>query len=174
MEGGRTEVVGTAPKSIEWDTRWTGEICTTQGGHNFANLTTQRIKDSYITGQNALNEDCLDTEVGQNTQHYWIDKTQGPHSFGCGDNEADNYTTEADYRDDSLCTYSCSDPNRNTTVEGKCGDTCIEGYGFDNDGVCQEGISARFVGGIKNLPWMWIGGVFVLIIAGKIWMKRRK
>ena len=163
---------GTEPIKIEYDARWT-ELCASNWNWNTAGRTSKDVRDNKITGLGAIRSDCM-SGSGEGTKHYWVDKTQGPFTVGCSDEDADNYTTDADYKDDEVCTYSCSDPNRTTTAEGKCGDTCVEGYGFNQDRVCQEGISARFVGGIKSLPWVWIGGGFVLIIAGKIFMSRKK
>jgi len=166
---------GVEPKLVEFDQRWKA-LCssndTPQNSVSFAGYTSTRIRDEKITNMGSIDSECMDW--WKDSKHYWVDKTQGPFTVGCSDEDADNYTTDADYKDDDVCTYSCSDPNRNTTAEGKCDDSCVDGYGLNDEGVCQEGISARFIGGIESLPWGWIGAGFALIIGGKIWMGRKR
>ena len=114
-------------------------------------------QNKYVYG-----EGC-DIEVN----HYWIDETQGPFTVGCSDEDADNYTTDADYKDDEVCTYSCSDPNRTTTAEGKCGDTCVQGYGFNDDGICDASVSTDIKNMMSDLPWEIIGGGIAVLAVAK-------
>lgn len=107
------------------------------------------------------NQYCTTTK-----NHYWIDKTK-KYSIGCGDVDADNYDADADYRDDSECTYSCDDENRVKTTKGICGEGCLEGYTYDSDeDECVEVKSQEETESNFDLsrisPGVFIGGLAVL------------
>ncbi len=103
--------------------------------------------------------------------HYWIDKTQTV-SLGCGDESATNYSGDSAYIDDSLCTYTCNDNNRLVMDDGSCGD-CNEGYGLNDDGVCEAGLSTKISDGLGDLPYGLIGGGIIVLGVGKYLMSRR-
>lgn len=103
--------------------------------------------------------------------HYWIDKTQQV-SLGCGDESATNYSGDSAYIDDSLCTYTCNDNNRLVMDDGSCGD-CNEGYGLNDDGVCEAGLSTKISDGLGDLPYGLIGGGIIVLGVGKYLMSRR-
>jgi len=103
--------------------------------------------------------------------HYWVDETVGPFTSGCGKDDADNYDEGVDWNDDSLCTYTCNDPNRLINDDGSCAD-CKDKYGLNDDGVCEQGIADRFLGGINDLPWEKMGVGLVLLIGAKIALGR--
>jgi len=150
----------------DFDASWTA-ICrvSTRGswpldGSGYVNWRETMKRELRFTGYRY--GDGCDTEAN----HYWVDETQGPFTVGCSDEDADNYTTDANYMDDEVCTYSCSDPNRNTTDEGKCEDSCVEGYGFNDDGICDASVSTDLNNMVSDLPWRMIGGgVAVLAVA---------
>jgi hypothetical protein len=109
------------------------------------------------------NQYCTTTK-----SHYWVDETER-YSSGCGDVEADNYDADADYRDDSLCTYSCGDENRVKTAKGNCGVGCLEGYTYDSDK--DECVEAQVVSSTassldlsKVHPGVLVGGMFLLAL----------
>lgn len=103
--------------------------------------------------------------------HYWVDKTQQV-SLGCGDESATNYSGDSDYIDDSLCTYTCDDLNRLVMDDGSCGD-CNDGYGLNNDGVCEAGLSTKLSDSMRDLPYGLIGGSIALLVGAKYLLSKR-
>ena len=152
-------------------------------GDGYSNLTPirTRMKNDLIdnnafkeltyvqetnSGKRVLNDDC------KGGNHYWVDKTQGPFTQGCSDSEADNYSEGVDYAEDSLCVYTCKDPNRLVMDNGSCGD-CNDGYGLNDDGVCEAGLSTKVFDGLSDLPYGLIGGGIIVLGVGKYLMSRR-
>ncbi len=135
--------------------------------------TSKKVRDSELPERISYLEDGCDEPFVEYGEHYWVDETQGPFTVGCGDADADNFSEDADYYDSSLCTYSCDDPNRNLTDVGACGD-CKEGYGLNDDGVCEQGIASRFVTGIKDLPWEMMGAGLALLIMARFVLGGKK
>ena len=105
--------------------------------------------------------------------HYWIDETKGPFSQGCGDVDAANYTSSVDYVNNSLCLYECSDLNRISNSDGSCGNSCNEGYGLNDDGVCEAGLSTKLSDSMRNLPYGLIGGSIALLVGAKYLLSKR-
>jgi hypothetical protein len=155
----------------DFDSSWTSKcfVQSTSGYRiegRYVNFRTKMQEDLKFTGYQ-YGEGC-DTEGN----HYWIDETQGPFTQGCSDSEADNYIEGVNYAEDSLCVYTCNDPNRLVSDDGKCGD-CNEGYGLNDDGVCEAGISTKLSNSLRNLPYGLIGGSIALLVGAKYWMSKR-
>jgi hypothetical protein len=130
-------------------------------------LTSKEVRDTELPKKIQYYENNSECDMSGN--HYWVDTMAGIFSVGCNDVEADNYSAGTDYSDDSLCTYTCSDPNRGVNDDGSCAE-CNDGYGLNDDDVCQQGITDRFIGGITGLPWELMGaGAICLIIARFMW-----
>lgn len=160
------------------DSRWR-TICNppTKYWNVSAGFTPKKIRDSELIG--FLTSQMAECN-GSNKlpgNHYWVDKTQTV-SLGCGDESATNYSGDSAYIDDSLCTYTCNDSNRLVMDDGSCGD-CKEGYGLNDDGVCEAGLSTKVSDGLSAFSTSLAenagligGGVAVLAIGG-YFVKRR-
>jgi len=133
-----------------------------------ADLASGKSFKHYDTTERAFvfGDGCLDDDDKVKGNHYWVNESKGPYTVGCGDEEYDNYTTDADYRDDEICEYTCDDPNRLVEDNGKCGD-CVEGYGLNDDGLCDASISTDLKLTLRGLPWGMIGGGVALLAVAK-------
>jgi len=149
--------------TIEFDKRWK-EICpnirATLGSTAFTTVETKADDITHGRAVDGYGNNKCDAEGN----HYWIDKTQN-YSVGCGLDTATNYTTSADYVDNSLCMYECIDVNRIPNDDGSCSDSCGGDYEL-RDGVCQLSSGEQ----IKNTITENVGKVS-LIIASAIGLK---
>jgi len=92
------------------------------------------------------------------------------NDLGCKDEEADNYDEMAENEDNSLCRYTCSDPNMALPPKdnGKCSGTCVEGYKLGDDGVCVERTLGDDVSdSLAEIPW----GLVSLGVVGLVGFK---
>ena len=154
----------------EYDPSWTSQCrIISRQGYTMATSGTGYYRDFRKSMRRELDFTGYRYGEGCDTEgnHYWLDETQGPFTQGCGDAEADNYSADADYTDDSLCTYSCNDPNRLLTSKGSCGE-CVDGYGLNDDGLCEAGLSTK----LSENAGLIGGGLAVLAIGG-FFIKRR-
>ena len=154
--------------TTEFDDRWK-EKCPqarpTIGSISFT--TIESVADDITNGRavDGYGDNICDEEGN----HYWIDKTQN-YSVGCGLDEASNYTTSADYVDNSLCMYECLDVNRIPNDDGSCSDSCSEDYEI-RDGICQLSSGEQ----LKNTITENVGMASLIIASGialKIFLSR--
>ena len=164
--------VPTTMLTLAVDSKWQN-ICElpTKYWNVSGGFTPKKLRDGEVIGYlTSKMPECS----GFNTMrgnHYWVDKTQQV-SLGCGDESATNYSMDSDYIDDSLCTYTCDDINRLVMDNGSCGD-CKEGYGLNDDGVCEAGLSTKLSDSMRNLPYGLIGGSIALLVGAKYLLSKR-